>query len=1116
MPFGLCNAPGTFQRCMIAISHDMIEKTVEVFMDDFLVFGNSFQTCLSHLEKMLKRCEDTNLCLNWEKSHFMVKEGIVLGYKISKEWIEVDKAKVDVIAKLLHPTTVNDVKKSVGTSTGAQNMAFMTAPSTSSTNDINTANPVYEASTVSPNVNIASPQVSTTNFSDNVVYAFMDENPNGSTLLQQNLEQIHEDGLKEMDLREYRAQRNQDDGVGFDWSNMAEEQVQTNMALMAFSDSEDAREVDWSDKVDQEIRFRVIAGKVQEKEGIEFKIEKFDNASESLDKLIGSQITNTSKKGLGYHVVPPPRPLIYNGPIKLDLSYSGLEFKKHEFKGYRPRDSKQESNINHDKKSDDSKKNSGDSFKKEQESKDTSSFVKSPLNVDKETAFSVDKKIEFVKPKNYDKPVKKSVRYAEMYRSQRPMGDQRNWNGQKSNQLGSDFVMYNKACFICGSFVHVYINCTHYQRKTRVSGNNYNRVDYNYYAKTTHPSAQRNMTPRAVLLKTDLRPFNTARPVYNAHPKPTVPSARPMAHFSKQAQSTVQRPFYKQTTLTNRYFHQKANTVGPRVVYTARPYIAQVNTVRAKRSNEFDGGYVTFGGGAHGGRISGKGILKTDIFDFENVYFVNELKFNLFSVSHMCDKKNCVLLTDTECLVLSSNFKLPDESQILLKIPRKDNMYSFDMKNIVPKESLTCLDNLVRELPIKHFENDQTCVACIKGKQHIATLTKDETNEILKNFIKELENLVDKQVKIIKCDNGTEFKNKVMDDFCREKGIKREYSVTRTPQQNGVAERSNRTLIEAARTMLADFKLPITFWAEAVSIACYVQNRVLIVKPHNKTPYELFRGFKPALSFMRPFGCHVTILNTFDNLGKFDGKSDEGFFVGYSLNSKVFRVYNTRTRKVEENLHIGFFKNKPIIEGNGLKWLFDIDSLTQSMNYVPVAPGIISDESTDASYFDTPSKDVEDGTHNKDDDKDKSEDDSSPKEVNADGQHVNTASLEVNTGRFELNIVDLSLNTASSSNPHSPTDMFKLGASDTLKATHVEFFSDRDAPEVDLGNIPNSYGVLTTLHTRIHKDHPIENVIGRTSAIQALTGFDTCGFALERRPLEQNGSSEIRNMKEAL
>nr|GEZ23542.1 reverse transcriptase domain-containing protein [Tanacetum cinerariifolium] len=114
MPFGLCNAPGTFQRCMMAIFHDMIEKTMEVFMDDFSVYGNSFQTCLSHLEKMLKRCEDTNLCLNWEKSHFMVKDGIVLGHKISKNRIEVDKAKVDVIAKLPHPTTVKCIRSFLG------------------------------------------------------------------------------------------------------------------------------------------------------------------------------------------------------------------------------------------------------------------------------------------------------------------------------------------------------------------------------------------------------------------------------------------------------------------------------------------------------------------------------------------------------------------------------------------------------------------------------------------------------------------------------------------------------------------------------------------------------------------------------------------------------------------------------------------------------------------------------------------------------------------------------------------------------------------------------------------------------------------------------------------
>nr|GEY00388.1 retrovirus-related Pol polyprotein from transposon 17.6 [Tanacetum cinerariifolium] len=106
MPFGLCNAPGTFQRCMLAIFHDMVEKKMEVFMDDFSVFRNSFENCLSRLDKMLQRCEDTNLCLNWEKSHFKVKEGIVLGHKISKNDIEVDKAKVDVIAKLPHPTAV--------------------------------------------------------------------------------------------------------------------------------------------------------------------------------------------------------------------------------------------------------------------------------------------------------------------------------------------------------------------------------------------------------------------------------------------------------------------------------------------------------------------------------------------------------------------------------------------------------------------------------------------------------------------------------------------------------------------------------------------------------------------------------------------------------------------------------------------------------------------------------------------------------------------------------------------------------------------------------------------------------------------------------------------------
>ncbi|GJU44465.1 putative ribonuclease H-like domain-containing protein [Tanacetum coccineum] len=797
----------------------------------------------------------------------------------------------------------------------------------------------------------------------------MVENPNCSNLLHQDLEKIYEDDLEAMDLKwqlsllsmrvkmyyqrtgkkifinandtagydkskvecfnchkmghfagECRAPRskegqfrNQDntrkqgnnedtslkamlaiDCVGFDWSNMAEEQVQTNMALMAFSDSEL-----------NQTKFTTSTYK-----------RGLATVEEQLITYRKNEVLFSEKVAV----------------LKREVACKDYEInvlKNPEFKSYGSEDSKQESNIVCDKKSDASKENSDDSLVKEQVSKDTSSFAESSLNVDKETVFLVDKKIKFVKPKNHEKLVKKSVRLIFV-------------NSVRVNQAN---VVKDSACWVW--------------RPTKVDSASITLKKHNYIdARGRSNGCSRHMTGNITYLL-DFK--------------------------------------------------------------------------------EFDGGYVTFRGGAHGGRISGKGTLKTDSLDVEDLYFVNELNFNLFSVSQMCDKKNYVLFTDIECLVLSPNFKLPDESQILLKIPRKDNMYSFDMKNIVPKESLTCL--------------------VAKATSRIESMLLDyrdldETSEILKNFIKEIENLVDKKVKIIRSDNRTEFKNKVLDDFCREKGIKREYSVARTPQQNDVAERRNRTLI---------------------------------VKP----PYELFRGFKLDLSFMRPFGCHVTILNTLDNLGKFDGKSDEGFFVGYSLSSKAFRVYNTRTRRVEENLHIRFLENKPMIEGNGLKWLFDIDSLTQSMSYVPVATCIISNEfagtqdelNVDVGNDEPKSatdyqKHVEDGPHNKSDKKDKSEDDSSPKKVNAAGQHINIASPEVITGHFKLNTVDPSVNTTSSYDLDSPKDMFNLGASHTLETTQVEFFSNKDEPEVDLGNITNSYTVPTTPNTRIHKDHPIKNVIG--------------------------------------
>ncbi|GKE05595.1 putative ribonuclease H-like domain-containing protein [Tanacetum coccineum] len=558
----------------------------------------------------------------------------------------------------------------------------------------------------------------------------------------------------------------------------------------------------------------------------------------------------------------------------------------------------------------------------------------------------------------------------------------------------------------------------------------------------------------------------------------------------------------------------------------------------------------------------------------------------------MCEKKNSILFTDTACVVLSPDFKLTDQSHVLLKVPRKDNMYSVDLKNVVPQGGLTCLfakatpdesnlwhrrlgyvnfktinklvrGNFVRGLPTKLFEINQTCVACQKGKQHRASCktktdssisqplqmlhmdlfgptfvkslmkkmyclvvtddfsrfswvfflaTKDETSEILKTFITGIENLIDLRVKVIRCDNGTEFKNRVMNQFCEMKGIKREFSVARTPQQNGVAERKNRTLIEAARTMLADSKLPTTFWAEAVNTACYVQNRVLVIKPHNKTPYELFLGRKPALSFMRPFGCPVTILNTIDHLGKFDGKADEGFFVGYSTNSKAFRVFNSRTRIVEENLHVQCSKNTSNIAGSRPNWLFDIDALTNSMNYKPVVAGNQSngnagtkacDDAGKASMEIVPGKDYillllwpadplfsqnsksspdvgfkpsgedekkvtkepgnEGGNPSEEGERINQEKDASINNTN----NINNVSPTVNATSIEDNAVDENIVYGCSDDPNIP-NLEEIGR-----------FSDAkdDGTKADMTNLDTHIPVSPIPTTRIHKDHPVEQII---------------------------------------
>ncbi|KAI3771634.1 hypothetical protein L6452_02800 [Arctium lappa] len=204
---------------------------------------------------------------------------------------------------------------------------------------------------------------------------------------------------------------------------------------------------------------------------------------------------------------------------------------------------------------------------------------------------------------------------------------------------------------------------------------------------------------------------------------------------------------------------------------------------------------------------------------------------------------------------------------------------------------------------------------------------KSDTPEELISFVKRMEVLNNLTVRSIRSDHGTEFKNSSLNNFFENKGISHNFSSVRTPQQNGVAERRNRTIIEAARSMLRDSHLPTQFWAEAVNTACFTQNRSLIIKRFGKTAYELFVGRKPSISFLHIFGCQCFILNNRDQLGKFDPKADDGIFLGYSSISKAYRVFNKRRQTVEETIHVTFDEtrsanSKPIADNEELNaWM---------------------------------------------------------------------------------------------------------------------------------------------------------------------------------------------------
>ncbi|GKE39039.1 putative ribonuclease H-like domain-containing protein, partial [Tanacetum coccineum] len=320
------------------------------------------------------------------------------------------------------------------------------------------------------------------------------------------------------------------------------------------------------------------------------------------------------------------------------------------------------------------------------------------------------------------------------------------------------------------------------------------------------------------------------------------------------------------------------------------------------------------------------------------------------------------------------------------------------------------------------------------------------------------------------------------------KGILRQFSVARTPQQNGVAERRNRTLIEAARTMLADSKLPTTFWAEAVNTACYVQNRVLVVKPHNKTPYELFHGRTPTLSFMRPFGCPVTILNTIDHLGKFDGKADEGFFVGYSLNSKAFRVFNSRIRIVEENLHIRFSENTPNVVGTKAS-----DNAGQARKETePVKNYILLPLWTaDPPFSHDPKSSHDDESKPSSDDGKKVDEDSRKDSEGIDQEKEDNVNNTNNVNAASTNEVNAVGGKTSIELPLDP-NMPEL-------EDYSIFEDDEDVgAEADMNNLDTTIQVSPIPTTRIHKDHPLDQVIedlqSATQTRNMSKNFEAHGF----------------------
>nr|GEY49110.1 retrovirus-related Pol polyprotein from transposon TNT 1-94 [Tanacetum cinerariifolium] len=332
-------------------------------------------------------------------------------------------------------------------------------------------------------------------------------------------------------------------------------------------------------------------------------------------------------------------------------------------------------------------------------------------------------------------------------------------------------------------------------------------------------------------------------------------------------------------------------------------------------------GTVKFGND-HVVKIMGYGDYQIGNMTISRVYYVEGLGHNLFSVGQFCDSDLEVAFRQHTCFIRNL------DGVDLLTGSRGNNLYTLSHRRLSHLNfgaiNHLARQGLVRGLLKLKSKKDHLCSACAMGKSTKKThkLKSEDTNQEKLYLLHmdlygpmRVESVNGKKyilvrlkvpIRHIQTDNGTEFVNQTLRDYYEEVGISHETSVTRSPQQNGVVERRNRTLIEAARTMLIYAQSPLFLWTEAVATACFTQNRSIIRLRHGKTPYELMHSKLPDLLFFHVFGALCYSTNDSENLGKLQPKADIRIFIGYAPTKKAFRIYNRRTRRIVETIHVDF------------------------------------------------------------------------------------------------------------------------------------------------------------------------------------------------------------------